>query len=65
MTNPDDPITGCSHGGTMDPELRGLTKREHFAAKALGSYADQHPTAEKAAEWALACADLLIAKLNT
>jgi len=30
-TNPESPITGCSHGGNVDLSLKGLTKREWFA----------------------------------
>ena len=62
MTKPDDPIT------PQDPykDIKGLTKREYFAAMALqGVISSGTVTSEKAAaQMAVYFADSLIKKLN-
>lgn len=74
-TKPNDPINGCIHGATIDPEAQGLTKREQSimmnqAAIIQGRYANPNtnfiPNAdiEQIAKEALLHTDALFAALK-
>lgn len=60
-----DPIGGCIHGGPMDPDLRGLTKREWLFGQALSSLkCDLDVSPEKAVDWAYKCMEVALKYLK-
>ena len=73
MTNPNAPanvVDGIHGADAMRSDNIGLTKREHFAAMAMASYAGADYVANSGipqseiAEWAVEMADALINALN-
>lgn len=63
-THAHDPVHGCTHGAAVDPETRGLTKKEWLVGCAMQGCAGTETDPEKAVDWAIKCAELAIKKLN-
>jgi len=59
-----DPVVGCLHGSSIDPDLRGLTKFEWFMSCAMMGYRDAYPVPEKMVDWAYQCAEIAVKRLS-
>lgn len=65
-THPHHPMSGCAHGATTDPDICGLTKREWYVGKLLGTaiWQNGQTPSKEFVYWAIQTADLAIEMMN-